>query len=380
MARQYPPARRGHSSAGGVSLVVLAGLIGLGILTDGGRAVLTGFVGFAQFYAGVFTLVSLSLTVIAGLVATDRVLLLARHRMWIQSVHRSLGIIAITFLVLHIGTEVAASRVGLLGALIPFTSAPVTVGIGTIAAYFMVTVMWTGIVRARFAQNGRAWLWRPLHALAYLAWPVALAHGLSAGRPAAVWVMASYFILMFLTTVALGLRLSAERHRRRQQLSADRTTTSIAPVGRAVPTPSSRRAGRRPGFRWAAPPAEQSWQEQELFSQTGSFRSVPPPSYRDEPAATTYRSATAVLTEPSWPPRDVYEPPTATTYGDPVPPSLRDRFATRRARAEQAEPEDRYPDADPPSLINLDTHRSARRQPRDVEDEGYWAQLRGEAR
>jgi hypothetical protein len=264
----------------------LAGLVLLGVLTGGGRSALTELAGFLTFYCGVFTLVSLTLTVIAGLIATDRIILVARHRMWVQSVHRTLGIVAIACLGLHIATELAAARVGLFAALVPFTAAPMAIGLGSVAAYLMLMVMWTGIVRARFAQNDRAWLWRPLHAVAYLSWPVAVWHGLTAGRPPAVWVTASYLVLLFLTAIALGLRLSAEASRRRQQLAADRTTTEIAPVGRPIPAASGRRSSRSSGrgggrFRWDAPPADQLWDdgpeaERRAEYRTGSLPVVMP--------------------------------------------------------------------------------------------------------
>jgi hypothetical protein len=265
------PSRRGLSTRNGppsavnVGLVALAGLLLLGVLTGGGRETLTQVFGFLVFYCGVFTLVSLTLTVIVGLVATDRIILAARHRVWVQSVHRTLGIVAISCLGLHIGTELVVGRVSVFGALLPFTTAPLTIGAGSVAAYLMVLVMWTGIVRSRFAQQGRPWIWRPLHATAYLSWPVALWHGLNAGRPPAVWVTASYLVLGFLTTVALGLRLSAERNRRQQQLTADRTTTEIAPIGRPQPAGYERRTmrGSRSAsrFRWDAPAAEELWGE-----------------------------------------------------------------------------------------------------------------------
>lgn len=367
------PSRRGHSTAGGgspsavnIALVVLAGLLLLGVLTGGGHESLGQIFAFLVFYCGVFTLVSLTLTVIVGLVATDRIVLVARHRVWVQSVHRTLGIVAVSFLGLHIGTELMAGRVGLFGALIPFTTAPFTVGAGTVAAYLMTMVLWTGIVRSRFAGNGRPWLWRPLHATAYLSWPVALWHGLNAGRPPAVWVTASYLILGFLTTVALGLRLSAERNLRRQRLAADRVTTEIRPIGRPAPAAYERRAGR---FRWDAPPADQMWAEEEARLRAASR------------GPAVYRGAATVDAAPG--------------------PTLRDRFAARRVSVAAAAEEDRYADDDTPTLVNLDSRRELRRQARqeqarerqareqqarprrrrDEDDElEYWIQLRGEAR
>ncbi|MFI5915657.1 hypothetical protein [Dactylosporangium sp. NPDC051541] len=277
----------GPPSAGNVALAVLAGLLLLGVATGGGRETLAQLFSFLVFYCGVFTLVSLSLTVIIGLVATDRIILVARHRVWVQSLHRTLGIVAIACLALHIGTELTAARVGVFGALVPFTTAPFAVGAGTIAAYLMVMVMWTGIVRARFAQTGRPWMWRPLHATAYLSWPVAMWHGLNAGRPPAVWVTASYLVLLFLATAALGLRLSAERNRRQQKLAADRTTTEIAAV-RSEPVGYERRQPRFGSrFRWDAPPADQTWSTQDGPSDMRA-------EYRREPAPVDITPVTAI--------------------------------------------------------------------------------------
>src|SRR3954471_10828897 len=135
--------RRGQPSAVNVSIVILAALVLLGMLTGGGRSAATQFVDFLRFYGGVFTLVSLTLTVIAGLIATDRIILVARHRMWVQSVHRTLGIVAVSCLALHVGTELMAGRIGLFGMLVPFVATTFEVGLGTIAAYLMLTVMWT---------------------------------------------------------------------------------------------------------------------------------------------------------------------------------------------------------------------------------------------
>ncbi|WP_432981780.1 hypothetical protein [Dactylosporangium sp. CA-233914] len=444
MAQPHPPGSggvpspRGRSTRGGppsavnVGLAALAGLLLLGVLTGGGRETLTQLFGFLVFYCGVFTLVSLTLTVIVGLVATDRIILVARHRVWVQSVHRTLGIVAIACLFLHIGTELVAGRVGVFGALVPFTTAPFAIGVGTLAAYLMILVMWTGMVRARFAQTGKPWMWRPLHATAYLCWPVALWHGLNAGRPPAVWVSASYLVLLFLTTVALGLRLSAERNRRRQRLAADRTTTEIAPVGRPEPAGYDRRANRssRSGnrFRWDAPSADQLWNQDAPADLRADYRREPV-----APAPVTAVPVTAVpsyedsfiepFAEPAAPPdpyaTDYYEPaqsfrgvatPVYDDYdpyaSDPepleepaAPMTLRDRFAARRSAAAAAAEADRYADDDTPTLVNLDTRRELRRQERDRleqarrsegsgrrhradddDDLEYWGRLRGEAR
>ncbi|HET9517481.1 MAG TPA: hypothetical protein VFO77_07150, partial [Actinoplanes sp.] len=177
-------------------------------------------VSVVRFYGGVGALVALSLGVVAGLLASDRVLLDARRRLWAQSVHRTMGVLTVGFLATHLVTEVAAQRVGPVAAAVPlFTGSPY-LSLGPIAGYLITIAMWTGLIRARFAGRGRPGLWRVLHAAGYLAWPVALVHGLRAGRPAADWVVASYLLLLVVVAVVLGLRVSGERRHRRPCVGA----------------------------------------------------------------------------------------------------------------------------------------------------------------
>ncbi|MFG3704058.1 hypothetical protein ACGF7U_04890 [Micromonospora sp. NPDC047670] len=179
---------------------------------------------FTEFFAGVITLVALSLTVMLGLLATDRLVLLIRHRVLLQSAHRATGILGVAGLVCHVLTKVATGRAASTDAVVPFVGGRgLYVGLGTVAALLMVSVLWTGVVRARFAGVGPTWLWRTLHSAAYLSWPFAILHGLSAGRPAGSWVVLSYLACVLLVVLALLVRLSVSlgrRSRERHQAAA----------------------------------------------------------------------------------------------------------------------------------------------------------------
>jgi hypothetical protein len=184
-----------------------------------------------------------------GLVATDRMVLSVRQRVLMQSAHRTTGIIAIASLGIHVTTKLSMARIGVIDLFIPFIARNQTVyvGLGTLAGYFMVSVLWTGLVRARFAGRGKPWLWRALHSLAYLSWPIALVHGLSAGRAAAGWVIASYVVCVLFVLGALVVRLSVSLGRKQDFSST--STGSIKPVGKLVATASpsvKSRAKRRP--------------------------------------------------------------------------------------------------------------------------------------
>lgn len=247
---------------------------------------------FTTFYAGPVTLVSLSLTVMTGLVATDRIVLLIRHRVLLQSAHRSLGIIAVFGLVLHVLTKLSAGYVSPSAAFLPFvTGADIYVGLGTVAALLMVGVLWTGLIRARFAGIGRPWMWRALHSVAYASWPIALVHGLYAGRPAATWVTVSYLLCVALVIAALLVRASVGLNRKRGEQG--QTTGSIAPVGRpatrpgaTVRTASSRTARTTPAWRRTADEIRASRRAGEPTRTPRLRDDALEPSWRDARLAT----------------------------------------------------------------------------------------------
>ncbi|MFF0102807.1 hypothetical protein ACFYO8_26125 [Micromonospora sp. NPDC005257] len=173
---------------------------------------------FTEFFAGVVALVSLSITVMLGLLATDRLVLLIRHRVLLQSAHRATGVLGVAGLVFHVITKVAIGRAGPTDAVVPFLSGSgLYIGLGTVAALLMVGVLWTGLIRARFAGVGPKWFWRALHSMAYVSWPFALVHGLNAGRPAAAWVVVSYLGCVLLVVMALLVRVSVHLGKRSRE-------------------------------------------------------------------------------------------------------------------------------------------------------------------
>jgi sulfoxide reductase heme-binding subunit YedZ len=121
-------------------------------------------------------------------------------RLIVQYVHRVVGALGIGVLLLHVATILADSyaHVGAVGAVVPFTSSyrATWVGLGTIAAYTMLLVGVLGAARGRLAASPRAAaLWRPLHALAYAGWAVAMVHGFSSGTDTSVgWVRLLYLL------------------------------------------------------------------------------------------------------------------------------------------------------------------------------------------
>jgi len=166
---------------------------------------------FLLFYAGVFALVALTASVGAGLAAADRVVMSPGGRIAAQAAHRATSFAAVVFLAAHITVEVLAGRSRPAGAVVPFLNPGRTfyLGLGTIASDLLVVIVATGLLRGRFASVRPAWLWRALHAVAYLCWPLAILHGLLAGRTAKPYVDWSYGACVAAVILALVFRLAA---------------------------------------------------------------------------------------------------------------------------------------------------------------------------
>lgn len=242
---------------------IVAAVWAAAMMTPFGRVAYVYVFVYAEFYMGVLTLVSLSITVMIGLVATDRLVLSIRQRVLLQSAHRTTGVIAVAALAVHIATKLSIQHITVLDVFVPFMANFNTayVGMGTLAGWMMFSVLWTGLARARFAGRGKPWMWRSLHSVAYLAWPIALVHGLSAGRAAATWVIVSYVVCVLFVLVGLAVRLSVSLNRKKDFSST--STGALKPVGALVPTQApavkkrpARRAEPRVPERAAAP---ESW-------------------------------------------------------------------------------------------------------------------------
>lgn len=227
MGRRRRPA---PSWAKWVAPSVLGVALALGVaLTGPGEALALAVWRFLEFYTGVFALVALSLTVMGGFVSTDRMVLLPRHRVSLQTAHRLTAILAVTCLAIHLTLKIAEAHVSVVGALVPFMAPHrrLLVGLGTIAFYLMALLTWMGITRARFANSSRPWIWRTVHVAAYPAWLFSIVHGLASGRHAATWVTVSYVLCVVGVSLGVLVRVGAARGRR----GAGHTTGSI----RAVP-------------------------------------------------------------------------------------------------------------------------------------------------
>ncbi|MEV1064088.1 cytochrome b/b6 domain-containing protein [Streptomyces sp. NPDC050263] len=203
----------GRSAYGAATAVVLL-LIPVAVLVGGDQ-----FQAFLNFGAGVLSLVSLSCSVIWGLVAQDRIFLNTRQRIIGQAVHRTTAVGSIAFLLLHITTKIALDHTQLIAAIIPFslgiTGSAGLIGLGSLAGLLMIFVGITGALRSNFAAPAEvAARWRAMHMLAYPAWCAALVHGLYAGRQAKPIFTILYSLCLLGVMAALALRAAPRPFKR----------------------------------------------------------------------------------------------------------------------------------------------------------------------
>lgn len=277
-------------------------LIPVVVLTGGNRVQ-----DFLNFGAGVLSLVSLTCSVIWGLIAQDRLILNTRQRIVAQGIHRVTAVGSIAFLLVHITIKLALDHTVLIAALIPFSlgvkGSAGLIGLGSLAGLLMIFVGITGALRNQFAAPAPvAARWRAMHMLAYPALCAALIHGLFAGRAAKPFFMVSYELCLVAVGGALALRAAPHPFKRKV---ADRILAILGEGGGAggrmarEDLTASRAALSENSCRASPAPAQQS-------SGAPSYpaaHAVPEQSLYQTPADPPPRTPRAVSRPPTGPSR-----------------------------------------------------------------------------
>ena len=222
-----------------IAIVGIVVIVAFLALTSVGHVIDAATQHFMLFYAGVLALIGLCASVGLGLVATDRMFMHPGRRVLIQSGHRAASFGAVTFLIIHISTEILAQRSHVLDAVIPFLSPFRTfyIGLGTIASDLIILLLITGIMRGRFNASGKAWRWRAIHYTSYVAFVFGVWHGLLAGRPGKPYVDWSYGFVVAFVLLGLAVRVLSNSLRPKESLSAppvDQSATSASAPLRAA--------------------------------------------------------------------------------------------------------------------------------------------------
>lgn len=163
---------------------------------------------------GIVALVLLSGTVVLGVLGTARTATERWPRVVTAGLHRNLALTSIAFVAVHVATTVLDSfvSISLAAAFVPFASGyrPLWLSLGAIASDLLLAVLVTSLLRDRLSHR----VWRAVHLLVYVSWPVALWHGLGTGTDTKVsWVLVITIGCVLVVAMAIWWRLSLARSR-----------------------------------------------------------------------------------------------------------------------------------------------------------------------
>jgi len=145
---------------------------------------------FATRGSGIVSLILLSAVACLGLLAVSRAQAPIWPRFLTVGLHRNLALVSVAFLGVHVATAVLDpfTSLGLAAAVVPLASSyrPLQVALGVISMELLLALIVTSLLRERIGQR----TWRAVHWAAYGAWPLAVAHTITAGSDGtALWML-----------------------------------------------------------------------------------------------------------------------------------------------------------------------------------------------
>ena len=154
--------------------------------------------------------VLLTIGAVLGVASTQRTL---ASRAWPRfatpALHRNVNVLGLLFIVVHIITTVADSyvNVSVASAVVPFASSYKSTDVmwGTVAFDIFLIVAVTGFLRVRMKEP----VWRWIHFLSYVAWPLSMIHFISTGTDGATnkWGFWLAVVATFAVAAAAVLRI-----------------------------------------------------------------------------------------------------------------------------------------------------------------------------
>lgn len=157
--------------------------------------------------SGIVALILLTASVVIGIAAIARLRTRRVPRFLVDGLHRTVSLLALVLLIVHILTSVLDSfaPISLINAVIPFTGTyrPLWLGLGTLAFDLLLAVAITSLIRQRLGHG----TWRAIHWLAYACWAIAVVHGFGTGSD----VHQSWMLLIDIACIAAVLGAVAIR-------------------------------------------------------------------------------------------------------------------------------------------------------------------------
>ena len=192
---------------------------------------------YASRATGVVSLLLLSLVMILGLVVNRQGRLPGLPRFGVTSLHRSVSLLAVVFVAVHVITAIADPFVSIriAAVVIPFTSRyePFWLGLGAVSLDLIIALIVTSLARARIGRR----TWRGLHWLAYASWPVAFAHSIGSSTDLQSGPLRTLAIGCALAVItAVGWRISRAASGR---LRSERAASALDQAPSGAPSPAA---------------------------------------------------------------------------------------------------------------------------------------------
>jgi predicted ferric reductase len=180
---------------------------------------------FATRGSGIVSLILFSAVACLGLLSVARTQSTWWPRFLTVELHRTLALLSVAFLAVHILTAVLDpfTHLGIAAALVPLASAyrPLPVAFGVISVYLVAAVVITSLLRDRIGHR----TWRAIHWTSYASWPLAVEHTLTAGSDAfALWMLAVTAVCVLAVGGALLVRLTSGETNRSRLAAVTRGT------------------------------------------------------------------------------------------------------------------------------------------------------------
>jgi sulfoxide reductase heme-binding subunit YedZ len=158
--------------------------------------------------SGVVSLLLLTAVVVLGIATSKRWTPRELPRFVTASLHRSVALLSVVFVGLHVLSAVfdPYAVVGVAAVFVPFVAGrgAFWVGLGALSLDLILALIVSSLVRSHLSPR----LWRGVHWLAYAAWPVALAHGVGLGSDrGATWFVALTGLCIATVIALLGWRV-----------------------------------------------------------------------------------------------------------------------------------------------------------------------------
>jgi sulfoxide reductase heme-binding subunit YedZ len=163
---------------------------------------------FASRATGVISLILFSLVAILGILVNRQGRLPGLPRFAVTGLHRNLSLLTVAFLGTHIVTAIVDgyAHIPWLSTVVPFTSGyeRFWIGLGTVAIDLFAALIVTSLLRDRLRPS----LWRAIHWLAYVCYPVVVVHSMGAYTDLqSGWLLALTLATVFAVVTAIGYRV-----------------------------------------------------------------------------------------------------------------------------------------------------------------------------